>query len=137
MVLRSDVVDPDGRPVIAVESPVTVAAGTTVTLTQVTDPIATPRLWHPEHPHLYRVVSTLRDGPRTTDRYETSFGFRWFSFSATTGFTLNGKHHYPHDPAFAEACDRVGVLWQPGPVRISGFLWRSLDSAGVSRDPDR
>lgn len=152
-VLRSEVVDPDGRPVTAVESPVTVAAGATVTLTQVTDPIATPRLWHPDHPHLYRVVSTLRDGPRTTDRYETSFGFRWFSFSATTGFTLNGKHHYfhganvhqdhagwgdavanrgflrdvqlvkdagmdfirgshyPHDPAFSEACDRVGVLF--------------------------
>ena len=152
-VLRAEVVDPDGTLVTFVETPVTVAAHATATITQDTGAIATPRLWHPDHPHRYRVVSTLREGPRTTDRYESPFGFRWFSFSATTGFTLNGKphyfrgtnvhqdhagwgdavtnraflrdvqrvkdagmdfirgSHYPHDPAFSEACDRVGVLF--------------------------
>jgi beta-galactosidase len=111
--------------------------------------VAQPKLWHPDHPVLYRAVSTITGA----DRYETTFGFRWFEWTADRGFFLNGEHfyllganvhqdhagwgdavtaagmardvklikeagfnfirgsHYPHAPAFADACDRLGMLF--------------------------
>ena len=88
-----------------------------------------------------------------SDAFTTPFGFRWFSWSASQGFSLNGAHywiqganvhqdhagwgngvsdsaltrdvkmvkdagmnfirgsHYPKAPAFADACDQLGILF--------------------------
>ena len=158
-VARTEILDPAGSVVATVSTPVKVGAGAVVTVAQTTPALAKPKLWHPEHPHLYRARTTvfadrgllLRDKP--VDTYETTFGFRWFEWTADRGFFLNGKRlylrganvhqdhagwgdavtnaaherdvrlvreagfnfirgsHYPKDPAFAAACDRLGVLW--------------------------
>ncbi|MDF3058666.1 MAG: putative beta-galactosidase, partial [Rariglobus sp.] len=57
-----------------------------------------PKLWHPGHPHLHRAVSQVTDLDRgnETDRYETTFGIRWFEWTADRGFFLNGEHLYLH-----------------------------------------
>jgi hypothetical protein len=152
-VLKTVVFDPDGKAVASISSRQSLPAGTTVTFNQTTDPIARPKLWHPDHPLLYTAVSELRDGERMADRFETTFGFRWFKWTADDGFFLNGEHHYfkgvnahqdhagwgdavadsglfrdvkmvkdagfdfirgshyAHAPAFADACDRLGVLF--------------------------
>jgi hypothetical protein len=150
--VRTDIVDATGTTVTSVTSTQMVAANTTVTFNQTTPAIAAPALWHPDHPTLYQAVSTVSDGATPVDNDTTNFGFRWFSWSASTGFTLNGSHyyihgadvhqdhagwadgvtnasllrdvtmiktagfnfirgsHYPKDPAFADACDSLGVL---------------------------
>ena len=63
---------------------------------QLTKQIKNLRLWHPTHPHLYKVVSLLYKGKKLMDRTETAFGFRWIEWTADRGFFLNGKHFYFH-----------------------------------------
>lgn len=151
--LQTDILDPDGKTVASLKSTQAIAAGTTFTFDQTSRPIPQPQLWHPEHPLLYTAVSKVFDGSRCADNYTTTFGFRWFKFTADQGFFLNGEHyyfkgadahqdhagwgdavadsgfyrdvkmikdagfdfirgsHYPHAPTFAEACDRLGVLF--------------------------
>ena len=151
--LKTDILDPDGKTVASISSTQPVPAGATITFDQTTGPIARPKLWHPDHPFLYTAVSKVFDGPQFTDNFSTTFGFRWFKWTADRGFFLNGEHyyfkganahqdhagwgdavadsgfyrdvklvkdtgfdfirgsHYPHAPAFADACDRLGILF--------------------------
>ena len=53
--------------------------------------VASPALWSPENPALYKAVSSLyRDG-KLRDQKETVFGIRSIEISQTEGFLLNGK----------------------------------------------
>jgi len=49
------------------------------------------KLWSPETPVLYRLVSEVLLGDTLVDRYETSFGIRSIAFDAARGFLLNGQ----------------------------------------------
>jgi hypothetical protein len=151
--LKTDIVDKDGKVVATISSQQQIAAGKTVTFDQTTPAISNPSLWHPDHPTMYRALSSLSDGTGTVDEFATPFGFRWFSWSASQGFSLNGSHywiqganlhqdhagwgngvtdaalyrdvrmvkdagmnfirgsHYPKAPAFADACDQLGLLF--------------------------
>jgi hypothetical protein len=46
------------------------------------------------HPNLYSVVTKVFDGKALVDTYRTTFGFRWFKWTADQGFFLNGEHLY-------------------------------------------
>ena len=48
-----------------------------------------PKLWWPDDPQLYNVVTTLRGGGRALDVKKTRFGFREWDWSGTR-FKLNG-----------------------------------------------
>ncbi|HWK05042.1 MAG TPA: glycoside hydrolase family 2 TIM barrel-domain containing protein [Puia sp.] len=151
--LKTTILDPSGKPVDTFSTSRKIAAGETVEYNQTGHSIPAPKLWHPQHPYLYKAVSTLYKGKKVVDRYETPFGFRWIEWTAGKGFFLNGERyyfrganvhqdhagwasavtntgiardvrmvkdagfdfirgsHYPHDPAFAEACDSLGVLF--------------------------
>jgi hypothetical protein len=150
--LKTDIVDASGTVVTTISSQQQIAAGATVTFDQTTPAVSNPSLWHPDHPTMYKALSYLSDGTGTVDTFTTPFGFRWFSWSASQGFSLNGSHywiqggnvhqdhagwgdgvadsalyrdvkmvkeagmnfirgsHYPKAPAFADACDELGVL---------------------------
>jgi hypothetical protein len=161
--LKTDIVDKDGKLVATISSQQQIAAGKTVTFDQTTPAISTPSLWHPDHPTMYRALSFLSDGTGTVDEFATPFGFRWFSWSASQGFSLNGAHywiqganlhqdhagwgngvsdaalyrdvkmvkdagmnfirgsHYPKAPAFADACDQLGLLFWSENAFWGGF----------------
>ena len=53
--------------------------------------VSEPRLWSPENPYLYTLVSTLYDGGQIKDIVKTRFGIRTISFKANQGFSLNGQ----------------------------------------------
>jgi beta-galactosidase len=53
--------------------------------------VESPRLWSPESPSLYRLVTTVSSGGKVVDRVETTFGIRTFAFDADRGFLLNGE----------------------------------------------
>jgi beta-galactosidase len=53
--------------------------------------IADPRLWSPETPNLYRVVSRLTVAGKLVDEIRTPLGIRSFTFDADKGFFLNGR----------------------------------------------
>lgn len=69
---------------------VTVGAGATVTATA-NPVVSSPKLWSPDSPNLYTVRTELSVNSQVVDTYDTTFGFRYFSFDST-GFHLNGEN---------------------------------------------
>lgn len=94
--LVTEVRDSKGKVVATAISQEKIEAGATETCTQTTKKIQNPRLWNPQSPDLYQLVSTLYLNKKVVDRTETTFGFRWFEWTADRGFFLNGKHLYFH-----------------------------------------
>jgi len=92
--LKTDIVDSTGKVVTTISSQQQIAAGTTVTFDQTTPAVTNPSLWHPDHPTIYKALSYLSDSTGTIDTFTTPFGFRYFSWSATQGFSLNGAHYW-------------------------------------------
>src|SRR5512135_3703683 len=78
------------RPVGSVAAaPVKVkAAGSRVVVAEAV--VSNPRLWSVTKPDLYLAVTTLLEGGKTVDRYETAFGIRTIRFDPSGGFLLNG-----------------------------------------------
>lgn len=75
-----------------VESVVTtIAAGKSATVEQ--DALATnPTLWTVDAPTLYTVRTEIKQNGKVVDTYDVDFGYRFFSFDADTGFSLNGQN---------------------------------------------
>lgn len=93
--VRTTIIDDRGKMIATLpEANQTIAPGTTATANQLSAAIASPHLWSPETPRLYRAVTRVMVGSKTADRYETEFGFRWFTWTADKGFFLNGRHRY-------------------------------------------
>jgi beta-galactosidase len=53
--------------------------------------LASPILWSPESPKLYKLITTISVASKMVDQKETEFGIRTFAFDPTNGFLLNGK----------------------------------------------
>ena len=54
--------------------------------------VNTPKLWSPEDPYLYKLVSEIiNKKEEVLDRIENPVGFRWFNFDPNNGFFINGK----------------------------------------------
>ncbi|HJV69225.1 glycoside hydrolase family 2 protein [Ideonella sp.] len=175
----TDVFDAKGRKVASLPRlTLRVLGGQTVTAHQRSGDIPRPELWSPETPVLYRAATSLVVGGRTRDRFDTEFGFRWFSWTADQGFFLNGKHryfrganvhqdqagwgdavtngaierdvalikeagfdfirgsHYPHDPHFSEATDRIGLLFlSEAPFWGTAYFNNDWSSSAYPTDP--
>lgn len=72
------------------ETTVTISAG--AAMTAETNPIvANPKLWSIETPNLYEVHTVLSVDGVEVDSYDSTFGFRYFSFD-NSGFHLNGEN---------------------------------------------
>lgn len=50
-----------------------------------------PALWSVEHPNMYQIKTEVMQNGKVLDTYVSDFGFRYFAFDRTTGFSLNGK----------------------------------------------
>ncbi len=162
----SIVVDSSGNEVTRVESTASVPAGVLDTFVQTSGAIASPHLWSPQTPYMYKVYTEVYDGAAVVDNFESPLGIRTVQWNKDNGFFLNGQHlwlqggnvhqdhagwgdattnsgsfrdvkmikdcgmnfirgsHYPHDPAFSDACDKYGLcLWQEMPYwGIGGFV---------------
>lgn len=152
VVVQTTVLDPDGKSVAVYTTESRMAAGALATVNQ-SGELTMPQLWSPETPKLYVAVSRVLVQGVVQDEFRTTFGVRWFTWTADGGLTFNGQHryfhganvhqdhagwgdavtqagarrdvamvkdagfdfirgsHYPHDPAFADACDELGVLF--------------------------
>lgn len=112
--VRWEVVAPDGKVVATANQSARVDSWSETTLNVKTQ-VATPELWSPESPKLYRLITTVEQNgpgvlpvrpgsveadekhpggtpvPLLVDRIETTFGIRTLAFDATNGFLLNGK----------------------------------------------
>jgi len=108
--LTTTILDAAGAQVASLPATQSIAAGQTVTFDQTSSAIASPHLWSPSSPYLYKVKSTLTVGGAETDQLESSLGFRWFTMPKSNAqFTLNGQ------PLFLQGVNRhqdwIGKGW--------------------------
>jgi beta-galactosidase len=62
---------------------------------EATGTVANPKMWGPapqQKPYRYVAVTTLQQGGRVVDTYETPFGIRTLKFDPNQGFFINGEH---------------------------------------------
>ena len=52
--------------------------------------VKNPKLWSPETPNMYKLLTIVKKDGKEIDRVVTPFGIRSISFSAEKGFQLNG-----------------------------------------------
>jgi len=88
--VESRIIDPRGRAVASLSTTQTLpASAVRDTVHRITLPKV--RLWSLESPNLYRVHTTVYQGSRAVDEYDTPFGIRTIRFNKDNGFFLNGK----------------------------------------------
>jgi beta-galactosidase len=92
--LKTNIIDSGGKVVDSFQSVLNIGAGKTVNFDQTGNTIKNPKLWSPQHPHVYKAISVLSNNGKVLDTYETVFGFRWMEWTADKGFFLNGEHYY-------------------------------------------
>lgn len=90
--LQHSIVDASGKEVAIGEPEENEVKPGEVSNSTATIVVAQPKLWSLESPYLYRVLTTVRDGDKVVDSYETPFGIRTIRFDPNEGFFLNGKH---------------------------------------------
>ncbi|WP_200980001.1 glycoside hydrolase family 2 TIM barrel-domain containing protein [Echinicola sp. 20G] len=73
--------------------------------------VENPKLWSPETPILYTMVSRVFEGTTPIDEVQTNFGFRTVGWESETGFWLNGENI-----KLKGVCEH----WEGGPV---GGAW--------------
>jgi len=94
--VQTAILDANSNVVATVSSTQTLTAGTTNTFNQTTAAIPNPQLWSPATPYVYSAATTVLNGTNVVDTFNTTFGFRWFQWTAANGFYLNGSHLYFH-----------------------------------------
>ncbi len=88
--VQTTVVDAKGEDVAHASAEHVLPAGEKDTVeSEVTVP--RPERWDPDHPYLYRLVTTIRHGEDVLDQTVTRFGIRTISFDRERGFELNGQ----------------------------------------------
>ena len=110
VVLSTQLLDPDGKEVASSSARAEIAPGNRATLRTAGLDVASPKLWSPESPHLYRVVQRLSRDARGIDELTTTVGFRSFRFDADTGFWLNGAN---------VKLKGVGMHYDAGPMGVA------------------
>jgi len=53
--------------------------------------ITNPKLWSPDNPQLYKVVTQILNGKKIVDEKIETIGYRWFRFEDYGAFYLNGE----------------------------------------------
>jgi beta-galactosidase len=121
-----EILDPDGKNVATSRANATVAPSGTREVKQKTY-VASPVLWSPETPRLYKLVTTIQSGGKIMDRVETEFGVRTLAFDPNKGFFLNGKPYLIKGTANHQ--DHAGV-GSALPDALQYFRVRTLKEMG-------
>jgi beta-galactosidase len=87
--LISRVIDPAGKEVASVDTPVGTLAEPRVMTQTLT--VNRPALWSIETPRLYHLHTEIQKNGQVVDATDTPFGVRSIRFDAQKGFFLNGK----------------------------------------------
>ncbi len=88
--LKNDLYSPQGELIASFQTSANVLASASQKVVQSLT-VKNPDLWSPDSPNLYRLKTSVTDKSKVYDNLETNIGIRTFSFSADTGFVLNGK----------------------------------------------
>ncbi len=88
--LETTLLDPNGSSVGAAKMDTSVPAhGEKTIIASIL--VASPKLWSPDTPSLYRAASAISTMDKPADEVRTTFGIRTIRVSAEKGFELNGR----------------------------------------------
>ena len=85
------VLDGEGSEIFSTEQKVVLKAREQKQVVVESGPLKNIKLWSPDSPYLYRVISHIVKKGEILDEVDNPLGFRWFSFDAKKGFFLNGE----------------------------------------------
>lgn len=95
--LVTRILDADEGRVAVAESIEMVAPGHILEFDQLFENIENPRIWSPEDPYLYRVISSVFADGELVDEWESPLGFRWFRWDyEKRRLHLNGREVHIH-----------------------------------------
>lgn len=97
--LSQELISEAGEVVAAARRELRIGAGAAHTAVD-TLLVRSPRLWHPDHPSLYRLRTVLASGGEIRDRQETRIGIRSIRFDPDRGLLIN------HEPFFSVGANR-------------------------------
>lgn len=114
IVLRTELLDPEGKVVASVTGNSVVASGQTIQVKQEI-PVNKPSLWSLDEPDMYTAKVSVLINYKVVDELEARFGIRSIKINAQDGFTLNGKSieligaccHHDNGPLGAASIDRA------------------------------
>jgi beta-galactosidase len=132
VMLRTLLVDAQGKVAAQQEQPVTVGAASVVDSTA-NVAVRHPHLWQGvEDPYLYRLVVELSNkSSQLVDRVSLPFGIRQVRFDPESGLFLNGKHVAIHGVGYHQ--DREGKGWASQPVDVAAdeAMMREMGVTGI------
>lgn len=82
-----------------------------------------PRLWHPDHPNIYTLVSNVMESGKVVDTQETRIGLRRIEFRPD-GFYINGKKLYLRGGNRHQQFQNVGCAAPDSMQRRDALLMR-------------
>jgi beta-galactosidase len=89
--VQGNVTDPSGTALAPVTTPAqTIAAGASASFS-FDVPVSNPKLWSPDSPSMYQLVTTVQVGGKAVDDDLTPFGIRSLVYDGTIGLSINGK----------------------------------------------
>lgn len=109
--VEQEIVDAARGRVAVFASAVTIAPGETAAVEQESPPVRRPRLWSPEDPYCYAVLTRVREDGQLLDHWETTLGFRWFRWDEAENalylndrrVRLNGMNRHQEYPWLGDA----------------------------------
>ena len=122
------ILGPNGNLVATADQSAPVNSWDTATVRQ-TAMVASPALWSPESPDLYKLVTTVEEQGKIVDQEETDFGIRTFAFDPDRGFYLNGKPYVIHGTCNHQDHAGVGIAMPPA---LQYFRVRKLKEFGCN-----
>jgi len=90
--LTSEIYAPDGKLVSTVIGFKTIEPGQTAKYEQSESALGDVKLWVPNNPNVYKVISKISYNDKVVDQYESVCGFRYYTLANNQGFIINGKN---------------------------------------------
>jgi beta-galactosidase len=85
--------DSTGRVVAKISTMRRLEAGADAKITQLLQ-VESPRLWHPHHPHLYQLRTTVLRNGQPADELSIRIGIRQIQLDRAGGLTINGEKFF-------------------------------------------
>lgn len=125
---QTRIVSNEGREIALIETNEKIASGESKIVIHQTEMISDPVLWSPQTPVLYKVINSVYQDGKLVDLAETSFGFRWFEWTADKGFFLNGVHFeirgvnvHQDQAGWGDAVTEAGMYRDVNMMKEAGF----------------
>ena len=126
--LSTVLLDAQGQEVATTENNLDITANAKMSLNQELN-VTNPQLWSPEHPTMYKSLTSVMVDGKMLDQYSTPFGIRTLAIDKDKGFFLNGKSTFVRGVCLHHDGGLVGSAVPEG-------VWRrrlgKLKEAGVN-----